>query len=203
MESTGYTAKLNVLLSQWRGGDDQALDEILIQSQDRLRRMASRRLSNFPAAGRWHQTDDVLQNALIRLNRSLKEVQPKNKRQFHGLVATQIRRELLDLAKNLNGPQGRDRNHATAPADPNHAKGRQMPDPAAPSDSDYSDQDMVAFHEAVTQLEPDVREVFELRYYQGMSRAEVAELLEVSEKTIQRRYREAKLALSQKLRLEN
>ena len=52
------------------------------------------------------QTDDVLQNAVVRLLRALEEVRPPSVRAFFGLAATQMRRELLDLARRYQGRGG-------------------------------------------------------------------------------------------------
>src|SRR5260370_477424 len=91
----GYTTRLQGLLERWAQGDDSAIDEIIAHSQDRLRRMAHRMLAGKPHVGRWNQTDDLLQNALVRLHRALKAVKPDSKPAFNGLAATQIRRELI------------------------------------------------------------------------------------------------------------
>jgi len=50
---------------------------------------------------------------------------------------------------------------------------------------------------------PWEREAFELLYYNGLSRGEVAELLGVSERTVQRRMRAAKELLYAKLHRED
>ena len=62
---------------------------------------------------RWSETDDVLQNAMLRLHRSLAEIQPECPSQFYGLAATQIRRELIDLARHYYGAQGIGARHHT------------------------------------------------------------------------------------------
>ena len=110
-----YTTHLQHLLDRWQDGDDSAIDEIIEHSQSQLRRMTSKMLKQKPHVGRWNQTDDVLQNALVRLFRALKSVKPDSKRAYVGLAATQIRRELIDMARSLYGPMGQGRNHHTEP----------------------------------------------------------------------------------------
>ena len=68
-------------------------------------------LKSFPSVSRWSQTDDVLQNAIVRLHRSLADVKPENPAMFYGLAATQIRRELIDLARKFTGALGVGHNH--------------------------------------------------------------------------------------------
>ena len=70
-------------------------------------------LREYSKVKRWEQTDDVLQNAMLRLHRSLVEVKPESPRQFYGLAATQIRRELIDLARHHYSEKGIGENHET------------------------------------------------------------------------------------------
>ena len=195
-ESQSYTTRLQSLLDRWSAGDESAIDEIIVHSQDRLRRMASRMLAAKPHVGRWNQTDDVLQNSLVRLHRSLKAVKPDSTRAFNGLAATQIRRELIDMARSLYGPKGHGRHHKSDPgqADP---EGNVPPlyEAADPATDVVCQVEMAEFHEGVGRLAGEEREVFELIFYQGMTQAEVAHLLDVSERTIKRRWRQARLSL--------
>jgi RNA polymerase sigma factor (sigma-70 family) len=200
MTNEANTTQIQSLLDRLGNGDESALEELLVHSQNRLRRMAHRMLAGKPHVHRWYETDDVLQNSLVRLCRSLKTVKPESVRGYCGLVATQIRRELIDMARSLYGPEGQGRNHKSDPgeADP---KGNPHPlyEKPDPGTDVVGQLEMVEFHETVDQLEPEQREVFELIFYEGLSRAEVASLLAVSERTIKRRWREARLALSRVL----
>lgn len=63
-------------------------------------------LGKYPNLRRWEQTDDVFQNAAIRLRRSLKKVNPDFPRNFFGLATVDIRRTLIDLCRHHFGPQG-------------------------------------------------------------------------------------------------
>lgn len=194
----GYTTRLQRLLDRWSAGDESAIGEIIVHSQERLRRMASRMLAGKPHVGRWHQTDDVLQNALIRLHRSLKAVKPDSKRAFNGLAATQIRRELIDMARSLYGPEGHGRHHKSDPGAAN-PDGNASPlyEKADPATDVIGQLEMTEVHESVGRLVGEEREVFELIFYQGLTQAEVANLLKVSERTIKRRWRDARLSLHQ------
>ncbi len=55
-------------------------------------------LRDYPRVKRWEDSDDVLQNALIRLLQALAAVKISTAKDFYALAALQIRRELLDLA---------------------------------------------------------------------------------------------------------
>ncbi len=152
-----------------------------------------------PAVGRWHQTDDVLQNALVRLNRALQTVKPESSRRYIGLAAMQIRRELIDLHRALFGAEGLGANLVSEPA-----AGSGDSRPRAFDKADYEtgpneigSADMVRFHTAVDSLPEEEQEVFQLVFYADMSQEEIAQQLGVSTKTVKRRWREARLRLHQ------
>ncbi len=176
------TAELRVLLART---DPEARDELLRRVQVNLRRLAHDLLRGFPSVVRWEGTDDVLQGATLRLLRALEEVTPENPRQFFGLAATMIRRELLDLARRYYGPRGLGANH--------RSHGGQF-DAAAPSDSAELDR-WREFHERVAQLPDEEREIVDLLHYQELSQADAAALLGVDVRTVQRRWQRARVRL--------
>jgi RNA polymerase sigma-70 factor (ECF subfamily) len=134
---------------------------------------------------RWEATDDVLNGAMLRLLRALEEITPDTPRQFFGLAATVIRRELLDLARHYYGPRGPGANHVS------RGSGFEAP---APSDSAELDR-WREFHERVAQLPDEEREIVDLLYYQELPQADAAALLGVDLRTVQRRWQNARLRL--------
>ena len=100
---------------------------------------------------RWKQTDDVFQDAMLRLHRALSEVKPESVRHFFNLAAVMIRRTLLDLAKHHLGPHGQGANHHTdgQPADDDGGSLHEAPD-AADEPSDL--EGWSAFHAQVEAL---------------------------------------------------
>src|SRR3569832_1492854 len=86
--------------------DESARQALLDHSCGRLLRLTRKMFHGYQNLRRWEQTDDVFQNAMIRLHRSLAEVKPGSVRHFFNLAAVQIRRTLLDLAKHHFGPEG-------------------------------------------------------------------------------------------------
>ena len=73
---------------------------------NRLTPPARKMLRGYPGVARWEQTDDVLQDASLRLCRALENLVPESPRSFFNLAAVQIRRVLIDLARHYYGPQG-------------------------------------------------------------------------------------------------
>ncbi len=180
------TAELRALLAR---PDPAARDELLRRVQDNLRRLASHLLRGYPAVARFEGTDDVLQEATVRLLRSLDGVTPDNPKQFFGLAATAIRRELLDLHRHYYGPRGEGANR--------HSHGGRF-EAVAASDSTELDR-WREFHERVGRLPDDEREVVDLLHYQGMSQADAAALLGVDVRTVQRRWQESRVRLARQL----
>jgi RNA polymerase sigma-70 factor (ECF subfamily) len=134
-------------------------------------------VKKFPRVGRFVDADDVTQSSLIRLLAAFRQIRPASRRHFYALANELIRRELLDLAKHYYGPHGAGTRLADAAADE-----------SAPADEpDAADLDrMTAFHEAVARLPPEEREAIGLSYYHGWGQAEIAELYQVSVRTVRR-----------------
>jgi RNA polymerase sigma factor (sigma-70 family) len=192
-DASPATTEIQGYLDRIRAGDLSAREQLFRRVGDRLERLAHRMLQGFPGVRRWEQTGDVLQNALVRLLRALPEVQPATVRQFFALSAEQIRRELLDLAKHYFGPQGAGAKHATE-------AGR--PDGAGPlhdrPDRSHEPRLLAAwceFHARVRELPDDEREVVDLLFYQELTQAEAAAILNVTVRTVQRRWQSALLKL--------
>src|SRR5919198_516540 len=107
------TTELRDLLGPVAAGDRAARDELLRRVAGNLERLTHKLLAAYPTVRRWEQTDDVVQNATLRLLRALEHVSPADPRQFFGLAAEQIRRELIDLARHYYGPHGLGANYAS------------------------------------------------------------------------------------------
>ena len=156
-------------------------------------------LRGYPRLRRWEETGDILQNALLRLDRSLAAVRPESPRQFYGLAALQIRRELIDLARRHFGPQGEASRRSDASRSPDDDGGPTF-EIAAPVES--RPPTLAAwqeFHEEVGRLPAKEREVVHLLWYEGLQQAEAAEVLEVTERTVKNRWRSAKRLLEERL----
>ena len=65
---THSTTRIQLRLDRLRAGDASARDELLTMACERLRRLARKMLRGYPGVRRWEQTDDVLQNATLRLH---------------------------------------------------------------------------------------------------------------------------------------
>ena len=183
------TTEFRDLLGRVAARDPAARNELLTRTYANLERLTRSLLSAYPTVRRWEQTGDVLHRAAQRLLRALEHVRPDDARQFFGLAAEQIRRELIDLARHYYGKQGIGANHTSSPGT--------AVEPAAGSESLA---DWQALHEAVAELSDADREVFGLLYYQDMSQAEAAEVLGITTAAVQQRWQRARLRLHDRLR---
>lgn len=188
--------ELSACLGRLAAGDLSARDRIIEVAGERLRVLARRMLARFPSVRRWDDTDDVFQNAALRLHRALGEVRPESPRSIMALAATAIQRELIDMARRHAGPMSFAANHATtAPVQPAGAdttgSAPASPVDAAPAADESLDR-WTLFHEAIGNLPGELREVFHLVWYLGADQKTVARLLACSERTVKSRWREAR-----------
>ena len=193
-EQPGNTTIISGLLVALKRGDESARDELIRHSLDRVHQIARRELRRSPAVKRWNETDDVTQRALMRLDNALRKVTPASKERLLGLAARHVRFALIDIHRSNYGAQGYGAKYSTDPGlhdggSPAHVEKDTNPDPS----------EVLVVHELVDQLPTDLRDVFELRHYQGMTHDEIAVELGVSSKTSKRRWRDAKIQLAELL----
>jgi RNA polymerase sigma-70 factor (ECF subfamily) len=198
-DAPSSSTQIQLRLDRLRAGDATARDELLKIACERLSRLARKMLRSYPGVRRWEQTDDVLQNAALRLCRSLDAVKPASVRSFINLAAVQIRRELIDLARHYDGPEGPGRHHAGR-GGPDGSGGAPGPlDPGTDTDDPAPLADWTEFHAQVQALPDAEKEIFDLLWYQGLSQAEAAAVLGVTERVVRSRWRSARIRLHQRL----
>jgi RNA polymerase sigma factor (sigma-70 family) len=183
-DTTVINVHLTRLLTRMHGGDLRAREELFGKVCGRLERLACKMLKSYPRVGRWAQADDVVQNVALRLLRSLQEVHPTSTREFFGLAAELVRRELIDLARHFYGAEGMGTYHDSKVIGEDSRNGGVIP--ADKSEDTAELERWCAFHEEVEQLPCVQREVVGLIFYHGWKQAQVAQLFGVSERTVRR-----------------
>ncbi|MCA9052582.1 MAG: sigma-70 family RNA polymerase sigma factor [Planctomycetaceae bacterium] len=177
-------------------GEFDAVNQLLEHAGLRLQHLARKMLAGFGAVRRHEQTDDVLQNALLRLTRALHESVPDDARHFFRLAALQIRRELIDLSRRYNG-----KGALSLDADRDDQRSG-VGDALAPSEH-TNDPRRVAewteFHRLVQELPEKEREVVDLLLYNGLSQQEAAETMQVDVRSIKRYWQRARISLFEAL----
>jgi RNA polymerase sigma factor (sigma-70 family) len=192
MTDSFRTSELHCLLARLRAGDLAAWDELYARTGTRLEALARRMLRGFPGVRRFEETSDVLQNASLRLIRSLQAARPGSVREFFVLAGTQLRRELLDLKGHYFGPQGA-ATHAAVPVGGNNGDPTATAPYTGPSPLEL--EEWSEFHHQIEELPAEERAVIDLHYYQGLGKTEAAEILGVDARTVQRRWNRALLRL--------
>jgi RNA polymerase sigma-70 factor (ECF subfamily) len=185
--------KVAELLEFIHAGNHLAVNDLMEHCADRLRELAHHQMSRFPAVKRWEGSDDLMQQAAIRLLHSLQQVRPATAPQLFALASEMMRRQLIDLYRHYYGPEGMARHHASASGS--------SPDGASPTVDDPHDlAELTELHEHAGRLPEELRAVFDLRWYQGLSVEQSASVLGVSTPTIKRRWREARIALQERFK---
>lgn len=151
--------------------------------------MARRMLKKYPGVGRWSDTDDLLQESLLRLHRALATVSPETPRKFYGLAAIQIRRELIDLARRFFGPEGLATQERQLD---DQIRQAEMSEPATL-------ETWSRFHECVEDLPDAERELFSLIWYDGLSKTDAARVLGISLSTVKRLWQSARMSLQDQI----
>ena len=189
------SAALAECLQRLERGDLTVRDRIIELCSSRLHALAHRMLGRFPRVRRWEDTDDVFQNAAMRLHRALGGMQLDSPRSIMALAATQLHRELIDLARRHAGPSSYAANHGTnvMPQAATDDGPEQYIDNRPASDTNLDRWTL--FHEAIGNLPEDEREVFHLVWYLGADQKTIASLLDCSERTVKSRWRSAREAV--------
>lgn len=208
METTRIEAGYGALLGQLQAADGEqrraTVDELVAVASERLRYMAHRTLRGYPTVRRFLETDDVAQGVALRLHRALRSVNPAGPAEFLGLIALQIRRELIDLARRYAGPESPARHLDTDVV--HDAQGRPKHRTADAPDSLGGDAESLdrwtRFHAIAATLPDDERAVFDMVWYLGASQAEVAEALGCSVRTVRRRWDAARRHMQTRFRGE-
>lgn len=184
-ESHGITQ----MLLAWSAGESGAEDNLFPLVYDELRRIARRYLQQ-EHIGHTLQPTALVNEAYLRLVDQTR-VTWQNRAQFYGMAATMMRRILINHA----------RAHATAKRG---GAAQRLSLEHANLSLEQDATDLIALDEALRHLASfDERKsrVVELLYFGGLENREAAEVLGVSEKTIQRDWQIAKLWLYRELSL--
>ena len=199
------TAVLQGHLERALTGDAQARQRLLELTRDRLMAHARRLLhGRYARLEAFAQTDDVVQQLFLKILRQQDRFwvnahgEPLTSlAEFFGHTSAWMRDVLCDQ---LRTAYGRDDNHPAflrldgGPSDigPRH-------EPSSRTLDGEKLRRWTEFHEAVARLPDDLRSVFDLLWYQGLSQAEAAALLGVAVPTVKLRWMKARLQVQQAL----
>jgi RNA polymerase sigma factor (TIGR02999 family) len=175
------------LLAAWSGGDQAALDQLVPLVYDDLRRIARNRMRR-EQAGHTLQTTALINEAYLRLV-DQKHTRWQNRAHFFAIASQMMRRILVDHARRR---QYQKRGGGAVQVTLAEASG--LTEEGAP--------DLVALDEALkslAEIDPRRSQVVELKFFGGLSIEEAAEVLKVSETTVERDWTIAKAWLHKTL----
>ena len=177
-------AEITQLLVRARSGEPERLAEVFQALYPELMRMARSRLR-----GRHDTlTPTVLVHELFLRVTAADSLDLVDRRHFFAAAAQALRWIMVeDARRSLSQKRGGGALHV------------ELEDDLAPSSAGGpADTGVLALHEgldALEQISPQRRQVVELRYFAGLEFKEVAELLEISERTAQREWERARAFL--------
>ena len=181
--------QLTELLGRMQAGDPQARDALFASAYSELHRLAHARLRD---GGRNTVLDTtcLVHESYLRFVRA-GELRAEDRRAFFA-YASQVMRSVIvnSVRERIAQKRGGDRPPLTL----SNGLGAELPDAA---------QTILAVHEALEVLEqadPRLAQVAQMRYFGGYSEQEIAETLEVTERTVQRDWEKARLILAAALR---
>src|SRR5512143_3578200 len=167
------------LLIAWGNGNQAAMDELMVLVYDELRRLASRYMRR-EGQGHTLQTSALVNEAYLRLI-DQKKVQWQNRAHFFGVAAQLMRRILVD--------------HARSRSRAKRGGGAQMVSLADQRGASEEVAEVIALDNALkdlSEMDPRKCQIVEMKFFGGLTNEEVAEVLNVTSRTVEREWRKAK-----------
>ena len=181
------SAEITKLLRAWSGGDQAALEQLAEQVYGELRIVARRYMRN-ERQGNTLQTTALVNEVYLRLV-DVTSVEWQQRAQFFGMAAQMMRRILVDAAR-ARGARRRGGGAVRVNLDETAV--------LAPD----RDRSMIALDEALaafSEVAARQAKVVELRYFGGLNEEEIAEVMEISLRTVQRDWEFARVWLAREL----
>ena len=180
------------LLDQARQGETGAVDQLLVQHREPLRRMIDLRLD--PALAGRVDASDIVQEVLLEASRRLTDYLRKPVMPFHLWLRHMARDHVIDAHRKHRKAQRRS-------LDREQPLRRMLPDQSSMDlAAEFMDHELTPASAAIRQelqrrlesavemLEEDDREVILMRHFEQLSNQEVATLLGLSEAAASMRY---------------
>ncbi len=192
------TLALQDLLSQLQSGQnvEAVKKQLVARAYSRLRVLAQKMLTSYNRHAIDEETEGLVAEAYMRLDRSLEDLRPETVGQFFGLAALQMRRHLLDKLRTIHG-RGQEKRPQIGSLEPKD-------DSAAPIDlgvdSPMAPWTAIDILEALEELDERERECLTMQHWFGFTHQEIANLLQISTKTVQRSCNLAIIKLNDRLR---
>jgi RNA polymerase sigma factor (TIGR02999 family) len=177
--------ELTQLFDAVNAGDRAAIDRLMVLMYEELRQLAHRRLKASPR-GITLETMGLLHESYLRfLNAGSLRV--KDRAHFMAYSSKVMRSIIIDLSRTHRAER--------------HGGGalRVTLNSQVADEAHTSDEQLIRIDEVLEELnhtEPRLVQVVEMRYFGGLNETEIAELLDLTERTVQRDWHKARLLLS-------
>jgi len=175
------------LLVDWGKGDRAALDELMPLVYHELRRLAGRYMRR-ESQGHTLQTSALVNEAYLRLV-DQKSVKWQNRAHFFGVAAQLMRRILVDHARSrLRAKRG---------------GGAQMVSLVESGATSEEVAEVIALDVALkdlAEMDPRKSQIVEMKFFGGLTTEEMAEVLKVTSRTVEREWRKARAWLNRALK---
>jgi RNA polymerase sigma factor (TIGR02999 family) len=181
------TQDVTLLLRAWSAGDEAALEQLVPLVETELHRLARTYMSR-ERKGHTLQATALVNEVFLRFAHPT-SLRWQDRAHFIGIAARLMRRVLVDHAR-ARGSRKRGGAVDQVPLDE-----PQLVTPEIPVDVIAVDSALEAF----AKIDPRRSQIVELRFFGGLTVEETADVLGVSEETVKRDWRVAKLWLSQEL----
>ena len=191
---SGQSTEITRLLKAWGAGDSAALELLIPQVHEELRRLA-RRYMRQERAGATLQPTALVNEVYLRLVKA-QNVGWQDRAHFFAIGAQLMRRILIEAARarstvKRGGQEARAVHLNAADLD-------QVPDVSSSRDTE-----LVAIDEALdvlARIDPRKARVIELRFFGGLSVEESAEVLKISPQSVMRDWKLAKAWLTREVK---
>ena len=185
--ASGFVSDVTQILDRVQQGDPKAGEELLPLVYDELRKLAVAKMATQPA-GQTLQATALVHEAWLRLERG-QTMQWESRKHFYAAAAQAMRHILIERARKKQ----RTRHGAELlRVDPDDIEIE------APTDDDRLLQINAALDELAA-LAPDKAEVVKLRFFVGLKESEIAELLHITPRTVERYWSYAKAWLFERI----
>jgi RNA polymerase sigma-70 factor (ECF subfamily) len=195
MSQSSSSTELPNLVRRLRAGDAVALRALASRASDRLRTLGYQLYPNSSDLQCQEESAKAIENAALRLRRTLEAVSPGSLAIFFVLAGREMRRELLALARNVSGLRGV--HAADANGRPSTSVGAPWARPLGMETTPEPQRRMrfIELHALIERLPAEDREVFDLLWYYQLDQENAAAALGITLATLKRRWMSARLQL--------
>lgn len=174
------SAEITRLLVAWSHGDEKAIDRLVPAVHDRLRRLAARFLQD-ERPDHTLQTQALVNEAYLRLI-DQDQVDWRDRAHFFAIAGRMMRRILVDHARRRGYVKHGGQARRVSPEELERMTVDRAPELVALDDA----------LKALATRDRQLAQLVELRYFGGLTKEEIAEVLGISSATVTRRWRIAK-----------